>query len=84
MTMASPVRPIAPITDPWLTLKDAAAEAQLGPETLRLAIHRGQLRAIKVNGGHGPYRLRRSWVDAWLEGEPHAYEPPELRRLRVR
>jgi excisionase family DNA binding protein len=58
----------APVTDPWLTLQDAAAEAQLNSETLRRAIQRGQLRAIQVNGGkHGRYRLRRSWLDAWLE-----------------
>jgi len=84
VTTAAALRPIAPVTDPWLTLKDAAAEAALNPETLRCAIQRGQLRAIKVNGGHGPYRLRRSWVDAWLEGDEAPYEPPELRRFRRR
>ena len=81
MTTAIAVRPIAPVTDPWLTLKEAAEETRLNPETLRQAILRGQLRAIKVNGGHGPYRLRRSWVDAWLEGDwPN--DPPESHRLR--
>jgi excisionase family DNA binding protein len=82
MTTALDVRTHAPVVDPWLTLKEAAAEAKLNPETLRSAIARGQLRAIKVNGGHGPYRLRRSWVDTWLEGDEAAYEPPELRRVR--
>ena len=81
MTTSAAVRPLAPVLDPWLTLKEAAAEAKLNPETLRSAIARGQLRAIKVNGGHGPYRLRRSWVDTWLEGEWPA-EPPEIHRLR--
>ena len=81
MTTAAAPRPLPPVVDPWLTLKDAAAEVCLNVETLRLAIQRGQLRAIKVNGGHGPYRLRRSWVDAWLEGDwPN--DPPELHRLR--
>jgi excisionase family DNA binding protein len=81
MTTGAAVRPLAPVQDPWLTLREAATEAKLNAETLRLAIGRGQLRAIKVNGGHGPYRLRRSWVDTWLEGDwPN--EPPELSRLR--
>lgn len=82
MTTLAVPRMIAPVVDPWLTLKTAAAEVDLTVETLRLAIQRGQLRAIKVNGGHGPYRLRRSWLDAWLEGDwPN--DPPELRRLRM-
>lgn len=81
MNTSEAVRPLAPVTDPWLTLKEAAAESKLHVETLRHAIARGQLRAIKVNGGHGPYRLRRSWVDTWLEGD-WADEPPEVHRLR--
>jgi excisionase family DNA binding protein len=81
VTTSAAIRPLAPVTDPWLTLKEAAAESKLNPETLRGAIARGQLRAIKVNGGHGPYRLRRSWVDTWLEGE-WSHEPPEVHRLR--
>ena len=82
MTTAADVRKIAPVADPWLTLQEAATEVRLSPETLRLANQRGQLRAIKVNGGR--YRLRRSWVDAWLEGDPAPNEPAELFALRRR
>ena len=82
MTTALDVR-VPPVTDPWLTTQEAAIEAKLSVETLYRAIQRGQLRAIKVNGGHGPIRLRRSWLDAWLEGDwPDAL--PEVRRLRAR
>jgi len=56
-----------PASDPWLTLNDAARETQISLPVLRRAAQRGQLRAVRINGGHGPYRLRRSWLDAWME-----------------
>jgi excisionase family DNA binding protein len=57
----------APPADPWLTLQEAAAEVKLHEETLRLAILSGRLRAARVNGNRGPYRIRRSWLDAYLD-----------------
>ena len=56
-----------PVNDPWLTLKDASRETQISVDLLRHAAQRGHLRAVRINGGHGPYRLRRSWLDAWME-----------------
>jgi excisionase family DNA binding protein len=62
------LRPAPPPTgDPWLTLNDAARETQVSLPVLRRAAQRGHLRAVRINGGHGPYRLRRSWLDAWME-----------------
>jgi excisionase family DNA binding protein len=50
-----------------LTLRDAARETQISLDVLRRAAKRGHLRAVRINAGHGPYRLRRSWLDAWME-----------------
>jgi excisionase family DNA binding protein len=56
-----------PAADPWLTLQQAAAETQVSLPVLRRAAQRGHLRAVRINQGRGPYRLRRSWLDAWME-----------------
>jgi excisionase family DNA binding protein len=73
----------APNPDPWLTLQEAAAELKLSDQTLRLAVAQGRLRAARVNGNHGPYRIRRSWLDAYLEhaatGGPWLAPPPRVR-----
>jgi excisionase family DNA binding protein len=53
--------------DSWITLEQAASRARLHVATLRRAIAAKRLRAIRVNGGR-VFRLRASWVDAWLEG----------------
>jgi excisionase family DNA binding protein len=53
-------------TDPWLTVADAALVAQVCEKTIRTAIKRGHLRAVRLAAGRA-YRVRASWVDAWLE-----------------
>jgi len=55
-----------PTTDPWLTLQESAAEVKVHENTLYTAIKRGQLRAARVSA-RGAYRIRRSWLDAYLE-----------------
>jgi excisionase family DNA binding protein len=52
--------------DPWLTLRQGAAHAQADEATLRREIRRGRLRAARI-GGRKCIRLRRSWIDQWLE-----------------
>jgi excisionase family DNA binding protein len=52
--------------DPWLTLRQGAAHAQADEVTLRREIRRGRLRAARI-GGRKCFRLRRSWIDEWLE-----------------
>jgi excisionase family DNA binding protein len=52
----------------WLTVKQAAARAQVGPKTIYRAVHSRQapLRAAVV-GGRRDLRFLAAWVDAWLE-----------------
>jgi excisionase family DNA binding protein len=52
--------------DEWLTLQAAAAIVHIHESTLRREIRAGRLRYARV-GGRKNFRLRRSWVDAWLE-----------------
>ncbi|AMY10144.1 DNA binding domain, excisionase family [Luteitalea pratensis] len=54
------------VTDPWLTVQQAAAIAQCDPATVRRGIRSGRLRAIRLQGGRH-FRMRQSSVDAWLE-----------------
>lgn len=60
--------PLPANPDPWLTLREAAREVRVGYSTLRKAIDQKQLRAVRVNNAR-VWRLRRSWLDAWLEGD---------------
>ncbi len=55
-----------PALDPWLTLQQASTLVQIHQATLRREIRRARLRAARV-GGRRSIRLRRSWLDAWLE-----------------
>ena len=52
----------------WLTVKQAAARAQVGAKTIYRAVHSRQapLRAAQVSGRKS-LRFRPEWVDAWLE-----------------
>jgi len=54
-------------TDVWLTQQQAAAYAAFHVVTLQRAIKRGDLRAARVGGKSRVLRLRKSWVDAWLQ-----------------
>ena len=50
----------------WLTVADVAGLVQCGPKTVYRAVHRGRLRAARINE-KGELRFRPEWVDAWLE-----------------
>jgi excisionase family DNA binding protein len=52
--------------DPWLTLAEGAATVKFHPATLRRAIRRGSLRAARVGGRHC-IRIKRSWLDTFVE-----------------
>ena len=56
--------------DAWQTVDEAAAYVKTHPATIRRAIWRGELRHARV--GSRAIRLRRAWIDSWLEkrGEP--------------
>ena len=51
---------------PWLTVKQAASRAQVGPKLIYREVHAGRLKAAKV-GGRRELRLRPEWVDEWLD-----------------
>ena len=51
---------------PWLTVKEAADYASLSADTIYTACERGELRHARVSGRR-TIRLRREWIDAWLE-----------------
>jgi len=51
----------------WLTLRQAARQAQVCEATLRRELKAGRLRAVRV-GGRRSWRVRPEWVDRWLEG----------------
>jgi excisionase family DNA binding protein len=59
-------RPGVLAADPWLTVEDAAARALCRAVTIRRALATGRLRGVRLAGGRR-WRLRASWVDAWLE-----------------
>ncbi len=53
-------------SSPWLTVKEAADYASLSADTIYTACERGELRHARVSGRR-TIRLRREWIDAWLE-----------------
>ncbi len=57
----------APERSPWLTVAEASAYCQLCPRVIYTAARSGKLRHARV-GGRREIRLRREWLDAWLEG----------------
>lgn len=59
--------PVAIAVDPWMRPEEAAAYARVDAVTIRRACAAKRLRAVKVNNGR-VWRVRQSWVDAWLEG----------------
>lgn len=69
-------RSITTDRDPWLTLQQSADHAQVHPDSLRRAIKIGRIRHARVSGRKA-IRIRRSWVDAWLEADA---TPVEVRK----
>lgn len=52
--------------DPWLTYEQAAQIVGLHINTIRRAVRKGELQVVRRS--HTIVRMRRSWVDAWLQG----------------
>lgn len=63
-------------SDPWLTVREAAALSRTSTWSVYQAVKRSRLRAARVNGRRD-LRIRASWVHAWLES---AAEPVEIQR----
>jgi excisionase family DNA binding protein len=60
----------------WLTVKQAAARAQVGPKTIYRSVAAGRLRAARI-GGRRDLRLLAAWVDEFLIASS---EPVNVRR----
>jgi excisionase family DNA binding protein len=68
----------------WLTVKQAAARAQVHPWTIRRAVRTGQLRAARI-GGRRELRFRAAYIDEWLEASVTPVEVfPAAARLTTR
>ena len=50
----------------WMTIGEAARYARCGSKTLYREVRRGSLKAARV-GGRRAIRVRREWLDRWLE-----------------
>jgi excisionase family DNA binding protein len=61
---------------PWLTVKQAAARAQVGRRLIYREVAAHRLKAAHV-GGRRELRFLPAWVDAWLES--NATTPDGLR-----
>jgi excisionase family DNA binding protein len=53
-------------SQPWWTLRDAAAYAQVSVATLRRELKAGRLRHARI-GGRTSIRVKAEWIDQWLE-----------------
>jgi excisionase family DNA binding protein len=59
-------RPLS-AADEWLTVKQVCAELKIGRRTFERWRTLGTApRAVRL-AGNGPLRIRRSWLDDWME-----------------
>jgi len=56
---------VRPLDSPWLSPKEAAAYLGVGVDAIYEACSLKGLRHSKL--GHSTIRLRRQWIDAWVE-----------------
>lgn len=61
----------------WLNVAEAAEYAGLSRDTIYTACERREIHHARV-GGRRAIRLKREWIDAWLER--HAVSSTSLRR----
>ena len=65
MKALSRIRTLArPVDSPWLSPKEAAAYLGVGVDAIYEACATKGLRHSKL--GHSTMRLRREWIDAWV------------------
>ena len=50
----------------WLTVAEGAEYAGISRDTVYTACERRELRHVRI-GGRRAIRLKREWIDAWLE-----------------
>jgi excisionase family DNA binding protein len=54
-----------------ISVNEAARIATVSPMTIRRAIGRGEIPAVRVGERSGPYRVEREPFLRWLYGNPH-------------
>lgn len=59
----------------YLTVIDLADRLQLRPETIRYAIHSGELEAVRIGTR---YRIAPAAAKAWIDGCAAGYTPAAL------
>ena len=62
----------APVQREWFSVKSAAKYSDFCEKTIRNAIDRDQLKScrVKIKGKREGHRIKRAWLDAWIEGTP--------------
>lgn len=65
-----PTKQTDAVASPWLTVRQAAARAQISPKVIYGAVRSGRLRAVHV-GGKRTLRFRSEYIDEWLEYSTH-------------
>ncbi len=56
-----------PAADEWLTVDEVCSELKIGRRTFERWRALGTAPRAKRLAGNGPLRIRRSWLDAWME-----------------
>ena len=54
--------------DEWLTVEEVCTELKISRRTFDRWRALGTGPRTQPIGGHGPLRVRRSWLEAWAEG----------------
>lgn len=67
--------PLPDVTSPWLDAGQGASYARVSRKLLYRAIRSGRLRAARV-GGRRQVRLRREWIDAFIEAHVAGPDAP--------
>jgi excisionase family DNA binding protein len=62
------------VASPWMNIREASRHARLSTKILRREIRAGRLRAGRV-GGRREFRLRREWLDAYIESGRETTQP---------
>jgi len=62
----------APVQREWFSVKSAAAYSDFSVSAIESALRLGKLesRAVKIKGERVARRIKREWLDAWIEGRP--------------
>lgn len=61
----------------WLSVADAAEHAAVSRDTIYTACERREMQHVRI-GGRRTIRVRREWIDAWLERHVRRVEESQL------